>query len=221
MTTAKVALADFCGITTRASACVATATRAAGWRLRYNYQTAERTSCRQALPSSDFSDWHSERSLNGPAEHVNAICDSSSIDAGFSLPFRQMAVPSGKREYSRVALVASLLSASGPSAVAWRVRTVVVDAFDRMARRWCRSNIRNERLERLPPVVSHYDTAPAVAWIFAPRRVVAARLYSEPDFVLTRVPQSMNKSHATNSTTPAGFRWAQGALIGAVSGALG
>lgn len=89
-------------------------------------------------------------------------------------------------QLSRYAHVPILLCASRPSNIAWRVRTVVVDALEGMVR--CRAwpHVEQKKLERIAPPVADRDATAAVSRVSSRLRIQTARLHSAPAGVFGR-----------------------------------
>lgn len=86
-------------------------------------------------------------------------------------------------------IVSSLLGRCCPSAVAWLVRTGVIDAIDGHAC-WPWSHVFGESLERIAPAVAHGYTGTAISRIARDRGIETSRLDGNPNVVnrLTRFP---------------------------------
>lgn len=80
------------------------------------------------------------------------------------------------------ALVVSLLMRGGPSAIVRRVRTVVVDAINRVTM-WTWSHVAEESREVVTPLIANGDAPSTIPRIRSTAGPVAARLHRPPDSV--------------------------------------
>lgn len=86
------------------------------------------------------------------------------------------------------ASIATLLYSRGPSAVAWRVGTVVVSTVNAVFSGRTRPHVGEEGREIIDPFVAHPDAAPAPVFVSRMRGVVAAALGVTPGLVFRGVP---------------------------------
>lgn len=84
--------------------------------------------------------------------------------------------------------VCRLLGIGGPSTVPLGVWTIVVDAIDRMIRRWAQTHVLKKARERTTPLCAYRDVASAVVGIVFIVGVVAACLDVVPTVTLWRGP---------------------------------
>lgn len=94
------------------------------------------------------------------------------------------AVPS-----SHLAPIVALFLQCRPSAILWRVRTVVVDAIQ-LAPRWLWPHVGEERAEVVTPAVTHGDAASAPVRVARVSGVVTARFRVAPGVILWRATAS-------------------------------
>lgn len=86
----------------------------------------------------------------------------------------------------RGAAIATLLDTSSPSAVARLITAIVVNAVNRMIRRWSRSNIITERSEIVSPLIANSNATTAIVVKVAVIIVYAAFDNLRPHFVFWR-----------------------------------
>jgi hypothetical protein len=87
----------------------------------------------------------------------------------------------------RIAPIVPLLIRRRPSAIVWRVGSVVVDSVQGHPAR-SRTHVVQKRLEAADPLGAHRDAATTVARIFRVLRVQTAALCSSPARILAGVP---------------------------------
>lgn len=99
-----------------------------------------------------------------------------------------------------LAAVVGLLFRCSPSAVLWRIRSVVVwESINRMGVRWPMSHIGKECLETVFPSVTYGDPTSAIFRIIRIVSVEAACLYALPGCIFNRLSQSMRAVRFSNS----------------------
>lgn len=87
--------------------------------------------------------------------------------------------------------VVSLLCFGCPAAILWRIRTIVVDAFDGVLRRGAWPHVGIESGERITPTVAHDNAATTIMPIHSGARIIAAGLDAYPDVVLNSIRFTM------------------------------
>ena len=98
--------------------------------------------------------------------------------------------------------VVCLLSRACPSAVLWRIRTIVVNAVNRIARAWARSHISIEGGEVRFPAVTHNNSAPAIVVICAMIRIVASGFHANPYLVFRELGQAVFRDCIREGISP-------------------
>ncbi len=101
-------------------------------------------------------------------------------------PFRHRLGAPVERNLSVPARIVRLFYMVRPSAVLGRVRTVIVDAVDRVLLRWASPHVFEERREVVAPTVTHPYSAASIIGELVVLRVVAAVFYSLPCRVFFR-----------------------------------
>jgi hypothetical protein len=108
-----------------------------------------------------------------------------------------------------MATILHLLSVGGPTAVLWRVRSVVVDALNGVFAGWGFSHIGQELLKRVEPALVNGNTSPAIKLKVADARVGAARLDGLPRPVFlgslsapARAVRDLRLPHRVNGQAP-------------------
>lgn len=99
-----------------------------------------------------------------------------------SVPSRSASLASNRSEV----LVSRLLLRCCPTTITERVMAVVVDAVERMTRRWATAHVGQERLIRPAPLQADPNATPAVSCVSDVLGIVATGLHALPDFVLWR-----------------------------------
>lgn len=108
-------------------------------------------------------------------------------DAEFARPFCQCSSYSLVGNQMIVSFVVSLLKAISPPAIIWRIVSIIVNALNRMTRRWSLPHVGVKILEGIDPAVAHGYTTTAVSWICRNVRVCTSRFYVRPTSVLRRL----------------------------------
>lgn len=96
-----------------------------------------------------------------------------------------------------VAFVSRLLATLSPSAIVWRVWSVVVDTFDGVLVRWSRSHVGVERFKRHRPAVAHEYPTTAIVVVGLIGLVAAPLAYARPRLELSCVPKTVSSVRLT------------------------
>lgn len=149
--------------------------------------------------------------IKSKAQHV-------SWDAKQSAPLSHCHRLTVKRENSIRGRVVHLLYRGFPSAIFWRVGSVVINATQRVFPRWRFAYIRSEVLKRISPAVAHSDATPTVLRIFQVFLSVASVFRSTPHGIQSGIAASVRANaiagdDASAATAPARFAAYQVAAI--------
>jgi hypothetical protein len=120
----------------------------------------------------------------------------------------KLATPSSQRtnltanfDCSRARSIVGLLFLRRPAAIFWAVVPIVIDAINRMFKRWARTHVAIEVFERISPTIANgYSTTP-VSRKLAALRVVASLLHCSPNVVFSRFKHSVDFVFWTASAT--------------------
>lgn len=96
-----------------------------------------------------------------PAKRFDALINTQSWKTSFSRPIGQIMRLAIQCQFARIAFVCGLSAHRGPSAILFRVGTVVVNAFNRESL-WAWSHVFQEGGERRLPFLRHYNSTTAV-----------------------------------------------------------
>lgn len=118
--------------------------------------------------------------------------------------------PDGQRSsrHSRASSVLSLLFHSGPAAVFWGIRTIIVNTLNRVAWRWGFPHVAEEVIERSAPALANSNSAPPVPLEHRVSRVIASLLDCTPGAVFLCIAKSVRFASLRINfayPTPAGF----------------
>jgi hypothetical protein len=103
---------------------------------------------------------------------------------------------------ARLAAVCGLLLRRCPTAVLGRVRTIVIDAINRMADGRSFAHVLEECLEAITPAIAYCNSARAIFGIIASTRIQAAVLESLPSRVFNRVRHAVCAVGFSNALQP-------------------
>ena len=115
------------------------------------------------LPMLIRHQWRGQSARGRPSD-IQSMADRVSVESDALGPLDERQGFSLEGQSPIAALVACLRVPNGPSAVLGRVRTVIVDAVNRMPPRWARPHIVVEVRERDAPAVTDSYPASAVIW---------------------------------------------------------
>lgn len=124
-----------------------------------------------------------ESTLHCPSQ-LKTIPQSTLRQTEASFPLRQVcsdALVRGEHSFPRVAV---LLSISGPATIFRRVRTVVVNAVQRVAAIWARPHVGVEGFKRVKPALTNRNASSAVIGVALPSWVEATLSHRAPGVVL-------------------------------------
>lgn len=157
--------------------------------------SCQRTSDAEGGQEASFMSWLWQSCLGQYKAHRLSCCQSRAdhglVEPNFTRPFFERLRSAVVRQIHVGALVGSLLAASGPTAILWRVRAVVVYAFDRVMGGRSSAHVPDKRREAVPPFLTHHDATRAVPDVALDARVVTAIFGRTPDAVLRRTGQSV------------------------------
>ena|SRR3990167_4516707 len=136
--------------------------------------------CQQS-PDFKCDEWLGQGAFDRPTQVEPSIQRSDGDTAVPARPFSNGHSTTAERQESIIAPIPGLFHASGPTAILWSVRPVVVDAFNRMNRRWARSHVGKERFERCRPLRAHRNAAATIVAIVLSFRITDAGLSLIPD----------------------------------------
>lgn len=97
-----------------------------------------------------------------------------------------MATPS-----DRIAAIITLLQRCSPPTVLRRIVPVIVYAINRVSRRWLRTYVFHEILERMSPSFTYSDTSPTPRFKVGSAWVVASSFHAKPASIFTRLAQAV------------------------------
>ncbi len=80
-------------------------------------------------------------------------------------------------------LISMLLSRCRPSAIFWRVVTIIINSINRIFRGWSLSHISKKVLKRINPALTDSYSASTVIFILINIFIVASLFYTNPDFI--------------------------------------
>lgn len=132
----------------------------------------------------------SEGFIDWPA-FSESVAERGDFNSGDLRPFGNRLRLAAISDSSVASTVALLRQPISPPAVLWRIRTVVVDAINRVMFGWAWSHIAQKCHEAIAPFIAHNNTASAIASVRVVIRVVAAPLCATPDYVLRSLRQAM------------------------------
>jgi hypothetical protein len=98
-----------------------------------------------------------------------------------------------------LARIVALFSAGSPSAIVRGVRPVIVNALDRMLRRWPLSHVGEEVVEGRVPSLAHDNPAPAIVRVDMGVGIVASGADASPYLVFGRTGTPMLGAHGTQA----------------------
>ena len=148
-------------------------------------------------PAGRLMDCRGEHLFWFPAS-LNSHVERQSSDAGTGSPLIQRQVLSVIRKSPSPSPVPGLFVAIYPTAILGRVKTIGIDAVERMARRF-RPQVSVETFERCEPAIANANAAPAIVRVIINLLVVAALLHRHPGSVFRAATQSMTSSwHTAN-----------------------
>lgn len=125
-----------------------------------------------------------DRTFGRPAPAVDSVSDGRVVDAGFGGPFRQSLPLPCRNDDSVAAPVIGLSFTTIPSAVAWHVGAIVVDAVKCVPIRWPAAYVFQELLERFAPFSADGNPTPAVMGEGVIIRVATSLDHVAPNAVL-------------------------------------
>ena len=131
--------------------------------------------------------WASHRGINRPAS-LEAIENQPSLCSQRPFPLSHCQCAAIEGDVSIVASIVCLFNRQRPSTIFWRIRTIVIDAFQRMTRRWTSPHIREKIQERLQPSIAHTNTASTIAGKVLVGGVITSFLDGNPHVVLGSRP---------------------------------
>lgn len=117
--------------------------------------------------------------LKSPIEYFfrqSSECHPFNEKSAFALMF-QMSV---------CAPISRLLHWRGPAAVVWRVRTVVVNAVNRVSRRWAWPHV-SQKCSKVKPLIADANAAPSIE---STCRIGASLFHAYPSLILRRTAAS-------------------------------
>lgn len=157
------------------------------------------------------SHWRRERSLNRPSA-LKATLERGVGQSEFCRPVKENHSLPLVGDPHDSAAVSGLLATCGPAAVLGAVRTIIVDPFDAVVRRWASAHVGAEVLERLPALADD-DPALTVVPIRPVVRVGAALKHAQPDLELGTFALTVRgKPRARSLTMEAAARFGLSAL---------
>lgn len=122
----------------------------------------------------------SQCSFNAPAVAEKPIVQRSVWLSESGGPIAQRHTETVKCNNAIASIVSVLFRICRPSAVIWRIRTVVVDAVNCVARRRPRPHIRPESRKRSAPALAHDNATCAIVRIATTVRVITALFHAVP-----------------------------------------
>lgn len=93
--------------------------------------------------------------------------------------------------HDRVRPIVGLLGLRCPAAVLRMVAAFIVDAINRVGRRWARPHVLVERQKAVQPSLAHGDALPCVLWMRPAAEVTAPSLYRDPRVIFCRLAEVM------------------------------
>jgi hypothetical protein len=138
---------------------------------RAEIEAAQRAELNLAAPEVELG----QRERDWPASGESAL-DSDVLDTKSPTPVRERKRFSFVGQSDGVAPIADLLRRCCPPHIARHVVAFIVDAVDRMFRRWAPAYVRQERFEGIAPLGKHCDAAPAIEVVVRRVLVETARL---------------------------------------------
>lgn len=122
---------------------------------------------------------------------LKAICNDPATNVESACPATDCVRNSISSKKASTALIIGLLAWRGPSAVAWLVISIVIDAIKRGAS-GTRSHIQKERLERIYPLWGNANTSTSPFWVLLCRFAQTPIFHGCPRFVFSRMTQPVS-----------------------------
>ncbi len=157
-----------------------------------------------AAPVARLSDWCIQRFGDRPFKRVDSLPDHGMRHAEFVCPIHDALRPSIVRQHNGRALVARLRARQSPSAIIWRVISIVVDAIKRVFWRRTFSHVGEEIGKVTPSFAYGYSTTSIVH----KGRVVlpsASVVHLIPRIEFWRIGQSVFSCRATHARLLSAF----------------
>jgi len=153
-----------------------------GMTSRISEPTATRFCGSELGHSAADTQWFSERSFNWPSsKHAHFKCLRVHVEK-FS-PFRDAHRSVVPCQQAGITSIAILNTPKHPSAIGWFVIAIVIDAVDRMLRRWSLTHIGKECRVGVAPSLANTDAAPAPETVAFGSRIRAALDHLGPAIV--------------------------------------
>lgn len=138
---------------------------------------------------------------------AQSLCDCLRGNTQTAGPIRQAQCLSIHRQETIAARIICLFLIGGPTTIAWRIWTIIIDTINGVIfRPW--SHVTNELHRVSAPLIGHCNAAASITRVSFAVRLVAAFLDACPDLVFLCIRQAMCQIAALMTKTATTFRCA-------------